>query len=179
MQVNIARGEARAVEAKLIRDAYELWIAKVKSGEVRARGGAEYKAGVVRSYELAWTGRLLQRFGRIKVAELRRAQVQGWVDELVAAGLAAQTVRKLVNALRVMLKWAVRAELIAKHPCDGLEGELMALRANRVDLVERTITVDADRGSYDPRIQTFGKPKSRPARARRASRSSWSRTWRR
>jgi integrase len=204
MQVAIARGEARAVEPTTVREAWELWHAAARSGVVRARGGQEYKPGVLRSYELVFDGRLLKRFGQRKVADLRRPDVQRWVDELVAEGLAAQTVRNQVNALRVLMKWCVREERRNDNPCDGVElpaggtardriappveaiellrcldraddraimataffaglrrGELMALRGCCVDLAARTITVDAERGSYDPRTKTFGPPKSK------------------
>jgi integrase len=55
------------------------------------------------------------------VGRLRRATIQRFVDELVADGLAPQTVRNQVTALRVLLKWCVRQELVAFNPCDGLE----------------------------------------------------------
>jgi site-specific recombinase XerC len=173
---------------------------------------------VLSSYRLTFDARLLVKFGHVKVGELRRRAVQAYVDELVAAGLAAQTIRNIVTALRVLLKWALREELVTTNPCDGLEppsggqarnriappaeaiellgaladpkdratyataffaglrrGELMALRANGVDLVAKTITVDR---AYDPRTQTFGTPKSK-ARARWASPSCSCRTSRR
>ncbi len=121
MQVKVARGEARATGRLAVAEAYKQWIEKVRGGEVRARGGKEYKPGVIRSYELAWTGRLLEVFGRRQVAELRRATIQAAVDAWVAEGLAPQTIRNLTTALRVLLKWCVRTELIAVNPCDGLE----------------------------------------------------------
>jgi integrase len=204
MQVAIARGELSAVEPVTVREAWARWIEAARKGVVRARGGAEYKPGVLRTYELAFEGRLLKRFGHRKVGELRRSDVQRYIDDLVEEGLAAQTTRNMVNALRVLMKWAIREELRRDNPCDGVElpaggstrdriappteaiellraldraddraimataffaglrrGELMALRWCDVDIIRRTITVHAERGSYDPRTKTFGPPKSK------------------
>lgn len=204
MQVNIKNGSYRAAEPVIVRELWEQWIVAARSGVVRTRGGSEYKPGVLRSYELAFTGRLLRSFGQRKVGEVRRAHVQAYVDRLVAEGLAAQTVRNSVTALRVLFKYAIRRELISANPCDGVElpaggtardriedpsgalalvqaltrpddralmataffaglrrGELMALRWKDVDLQAHTITVDAERGSYDPKTKTFGPPKSK------------------
>lgn len=121
MQVKIARGEARAIDPTTIAEAWVLWLDAAKAGVVRSRGGAEYKPSVLRTYELSFEGRLLKEFGRIKVGELRRARVQRYVDGLVAEGLAAQTVRNTINALRVLMKWCVRQELRPDNPCDGVE----------------------------------------------------------
>jgi integrase len=121
MQVSLARGEARASVPTTMRAAYSQWFEKAEAGEVRARGGAQYKPSVLHSYRLSFEGRLLASFGRVKVGELRRSQIQHVVDAWVAEGLAPQTIRNHVTALRVLLKWCVRTELVAVNPCDGLE----------------------------------------------------------
>jgi integrase len=121
MQVKIARGEVRAIDPTTIADAWALWLVKAKAGVIRSRGGELYKPGVIHTYELSFTGRLLDKFGTTKVGALKRVQIQRYVDELIAEPLAAQTVRNNINALRVLLKWCVREELIAVNPCDGLE----------------------------------------------------------
>lgn len=121
MQGRIARGEARAAEPTTIADAYMIWHAKAQAGEVRSRGGTVYKPSVLHGYAITFESRLLPTFGRMKVAELRRVSIQRYVDQLVAEGLAAQTIRNVVTALRVLLKWCVREELIQTNPCDGLE----------------------------------------------------------
>ncbi len=203
VEVKLKNGTLHAAEPTTVAEAWEQWIIAARAGVVRARGGSEYKPGVLRSYELSFQGRLLRSFGRDKVGDIRRARVQRYVDQLVAEGLAAQTVRNTINALRVLFKYAVRSELVRVNPCDGLElpsggtirdriedpsgalrlvqaldraedralmataffaglrrGELMALRWKDVNLLGPTITVDAERGSYDPKTRTFGTPKS-------------------
>ncbi len=120
-QVALARGEIRAVRPTLVREAWADWIERARSGVVRARGGSQYKPGVLRSYEHSFKRRLSGRFGHVKVGELRRTMVQQFVDELVAEGLAAQTVRNQVNTLRVLMRWCIREELRLDNPCDGVE----------------------------------------------------------
>jgi integrase len=121
MQVKIARGEVRAIDPTTIADAWALWLVKAQAGVIRSRGGELYKPGVIHTYELSFKGRLLDQFGTTKVGALKRVQIQRYVDELIAEPLAAQTVRNTINALRVLLKWCVREELIPANPCDGLE----------------------------------------------------------
>jgi integrase len=121
MQTSIKLGTVRVAEPVTVAEAWEQWIYAARAGVVRSRGGGPYKAGVLRTYELNFTGRLLKAFGRSKVAELRRVAIQRYIDKLVAEGLAAQTVRNTINALRVLMKWCVREELILANPCDGLE----------------------------------------------------------
>lgn len=201
MQVKIAKGEARAVDPVTIREAWTLWLDAAERGVVRARGGEAYKPGVLASYSQVFKARPLKRFGSTKVGELRRAAVQRWVDELVAEGLAAQSVRNNVNALRVLMKWCIREELRHDNPCDGVElpsggterdriappaeavellgalavaqdraiyataffaglrrGELMGLRWEDVDLVERVVRV---RQNWDVKTRQLVAPKSK------------------
>lgn len=121
VEVKIKNGTLRAAEPTTVREAWEQWHEKALAGEIRARGGKTYKPGVIRSYKLSFEGRLLKAFGQRKVGDVRRKHVQDFVDKLVAEGLAAQTVRNTVTALRVLMKYAIRKELIATNPCDGLE----------------------------------------------------------
>lgn len=121
MQTRIARGEVRASEPTTVAEAYEFWFAAALAGQIRSRGGTPYKASVLHSYDILFKSRVLPTFGRTKVGELRRVGVQRYVDSLIAEGLAAQTIKNVVVALRVLLKWCVREELIQANPCDGLE----------------------------------------------------------
>src|SRR5688572_12282930 len=69
-QVKIARGEARAVDPRTVREAWALWLVAARKGVIRSRGGAEYKPGVLRTYEQLFESRLLDEFGRVKVGAL-------------------------------------------------------------------------------------------------------------
>src|SRR5215207_194941 len=117
VQVSVKRGEVAAVSSTTVADAWEQWLEGAQQGTVRARGGAAYRPSVLRSYRLAFEGRLLDAFGERKVTELRRRDVQIYVDDLIGDGLAPQTVKNLVNALRVLLRWCVRSDLIVVNPC--------------------------------------------------------------
>src|SRR5829696_3827234 len=109
-QVSVRRGEVAAASSTTVADAWEQWLEGARQGTVRARGGAVYRPSVLRSYRLAFEGRLLDAFGERRVTELRRADVQLYVDGLVGDGLAPQTVRNLANALRVLLRFCVRSD---------------------------------------------------------------------
>ena len=116
----VATGTLTTPASATVREVYAQWLDLAERGVARARGGALYKPGVIVSYRQAFTGRLLAAFGARKVAELRRRDVQAYVDELVAEGLAAQTIRNMVTALRVVLNHAAERELILVNPVIGV-----------------------------------------------------------
>src|SRR5215207_8199002 len=116
VQVSVKRGEVAAVSSTTVADAWEQWLEGARQGTVRARGGAVYRPSVLRSYRLAFEGRLLDAFGALKVTDVRRRHVQVYVDDLVGDGLAPQTVRNLATALRVLFKWCIRSDLIVVNP---------------------------------------------------------------
>lgn len=140
-QDRIARGEVRAAEPRTVSDAYEFWIAAARSGAVRSRGGTTYKPGVLHGYAITFESRLLKEFGRTKVGELRRIAIKRYVDKLIAEGLAAQTVKNIVVALRVLLKWCVEEELILSNPTDGLALPSGGVVRDRVASVSEAITL--------------------------------------
>jgi integrase len=121
MQVKIARGEARAAPPVTVEQA---WQELDRQGArwrhphpwrraVQAERAPRLRAGVPRPADQA-----------VRPREGRRAapaHVQRYVDELVAAGLAASTIRNSVNAMRALMKYCVRTELISANPCAGLE----------------------------------------------------------
>lgn len=153
-QVAIKSGALRAVAPTTVREAYERWLELATAGVLKARGGADYKLSVLRSYRMCWEGRLLRRLGHRKIGELRRVDVQRLVDALVAEGLAAQTVRNYVTAVRVLCRWAVREELLAANPCDGVElpsggvpRDRIASPSEALDLVQAIVDVQ-DRALY-------------------------------
>jgi len=54
---------------------------------------------------------------RISFGRLERGEIQAWVKELSAAGLAPRTVRMCHQILKSILDAAVASRLIAESPC--------------------------------------------------------------
>jgi integrase len=60
---------------------------------------------------------ILPRFENVRIGDITKDDVQQWVNELVASGLAPATVQKLHQLLARVLQEAVDARLIASTPC--------------------------------------------------------------
>jgi Phage integrase, N-terminal SAM-like domain len=68
----------------------------MRSGMVRTRSGDVYKPSAVRSYEAALRDRVLPVLGAKRLADVRRRDVQRFVDELLGEGLDPSTVRNVL-----------------------------------------------------------------------------------
>lgn len=61
-------------------------------------------------------------FGDRALASITEMQVQAFVADLLAKGLAPSTVTKVLGILSQILKAATRNQLIPRNPCDGVVG---------------------------------------------------------
>jgi integrase len=66
-------------------------------------------------------GRIKPRWGAQRVGSVEHGEVQKWVADLVAEGLAPTTVRKIVFVLNGILKTAVKTRRVASNPCSDIE----------------------------------------------------------
>lgn len=73
-----------------------------------------------RSYVSIYRNRVLPTFGKRKVTEVTRADVQAWVIALSAEGLAPQTVHHCYVALKKAFRYAQDDRLISYNPCDSI-----------------------------------------------------------
>ena len=71
-----------------------------------------------RSYVSIYRNRVLPTFGKRKVTEVTRADVQAWVTALHGEGLAPPTVHHRYVALKKAFRYAQDDRLIAYNPCD-------------------------------------------------------------
>jgi Phage integrase, N-terminal SAM-like domain len=69
-------------------------------GGIRNRSGDPYKPSARRSYERAMRLRILPAIGTIRLADLRRPDLQDLVDWLLSEGLDPSTIRCTVLPLR-------------------------------------------------------------------------------
>ncbi len=123
------RGLRRIPTSRTIRAAAEELIEGLHAGTVRNRSGHLYKPSAISSYEEALRRRIIPTFGTARLSELTRADVQGFVDQLLREGLGPSTVRNLVMPLRVIFRRAVVRGEVPLNPCDKLE--LPAVRGRR------------------------------------------------
>jgi integrase len=125
----LSTGGLRAPKPTTVRQAWEAWDAGARAGTVRNRSGDVYKPASLRSYERAMRLRLLPEFGSVRLADLRRADIQEFADGLLADGLDPSTIQVTLLPLRAICRRAVSRGELAVNPCNGLE--LAAVRGRR------------------------------------------------
>lgn len=125
----LARGGLRAPKPVALAEAWASWYQGAKAGAITNRSGDPYKPSALRSYERAMRLRVLSRFGRVKLADLHRSDLQDLADDLLAEGKSPSAVKVTFLPLRAVLGRAVsRGELVV-NTCDGLK--LAAVRGGR------------------------------------------------
>jgi integrase len=115
------RGKLRAPSSETVREAWEAWLARARAGHEPNRSGNPYKPAALRGYERSMRLRVLPAFGHVKLSAVPRADVQAFADRLTDDGASASTVQNTLDPLRVLFRRALRRDLIAVDPTDGLE----------------------------------------------------------
>jgi len=125
----LQKGGLRAPKPTTLEQAWEAWYEGAKAGTVTNRSGDPYKPSALRSYERAMRLRVLPKFGAVRVADLRRPDLQEFADGLLAAKLSPSAIKVTLLPLRAVLRRAVARGELAVNPCDGIE--LAAVRGGR------------------------------------------------
>lgn len=115
-----------------VRDASWLWLEGADSGAIRDRSGRPYKPSTLRGYRQSLQRRVLDEFGAIRLSEVRRADVQAFVDRMLGEGLAAGTIRNTLNPLQALFRHAVRRDLVSVNPTRDLDMPASRGRRERI-----------------------------------------------
>jgi hypothetical protein len=75
-KVDLRRGVLEAPRPLTIASAAESWLTGARSGTIRNRSGHPYKPSAIRGYEQALHDYVLPAFGRTRLSELTRGQLQ-------------------------------------------------------------------------------------------------------
>lgn len=132
MKVDLRRGTVNAPRTHTVDEAAQRWLAGARSGAIRNRSGDEYKPSVIRGYEQVLRDYLLPALGRRRLSDLRRVDVQEFVDDRIAEGMSASTVRNAIMPLRVICRRAMARGDIHVNPTVGLELPAMRGRRDRI-----------------------------------------------
>jgi integrase len=125
--------ERRHSEPSLtLEQAAWLWLEAARTGRVRDRSGHTYKPATLREYARVLRLRVLSEFGSRQLAAIARGDLQGFVDRMLAEGLAASTIRNTVNPLQAIFRHAVRRELAPLNPTRDLELPVARGRRDRI-----------------------------------------------
>jgi integrase len=130
----VGKGSLRVARKTTLRQASEAWLAAVKAGVVRNRSGDLFKPSVIRSYERSLNLHVLPELGGVPVDELRRPDLQGLVDELIADGRSASTAANAIMPVRAIYRRALDRDELAVNPTTGLR--VPAIRSKRANVVD-------------------------------------------
>ena len=125
-------GQLRSPSVVTVEQAAWLWLAAARTGAVRDRSGHLYKPGTLREYGRVLSLRGLPKFGHVRLAELTRADLQGFVDEMLAEGLASSTIRNTIKPFQAIYRHAARRELVAINPTREVDLPVARGRRERI-----------------------------------------------
>lgn len=103
-----------------LRQAADEWQLGAAAGVVRNRSGHPYKPSALRGYEQALRLRILPELGGAKLSEIRRADIQRFVNRMLGEGLDPSTIRNTLLPLRAIYRQAVSMDEVAVNPTTGL-----------------------------------------------------------
>lgn len=129
----VGKGSMRVARKTTLRESWAAWLASARAGVIRNRSGDLYKPSVLRSYEQSMRLHVLEDLGGVPLAELRRADLQLLVDELVGKERSASTVRNALNPVRAVCRRAIDQDEISVNPTTNVR--LPAVRNKKAYVV--------------------------------------------
>jgi integrase len=125
-----AEAQAAAVKGGLRPVAYDKrtlyealldFVAGMEAGAVRPRGRERYKPNTIRSYERAIRLHLRDSgLGRLRPPEIRRSDVQAFVDDLLAR-MSPRTASNAINPLQAFFRREIKEERLTNNPTKGID----------------------------------------------------------
>ncbi|MFL5910101.1 MAG: tyrosine-type recombinase/integrase [Gaiellaceae bacterium] len=117
------------------------------------RSGDPYKPSCLRGYVAALERRIVPALGEIRLADLRRRDVQKLVDRWLEAGVSPSSARNWLMPLRAICRRAISREDLAVNPTSGLELPAVRGRRERIATPEEAEALlralpDADRALW-------------------------------
>ncbi len=119
-QARLQAGTLSAATGPTLAEAAVEFIAGMKTGAVRQRGGHVYKPSAIRGYERDLNKYALLELGSKRISRLQRPELQRWVDALTTPERSPATVRNIVAALRALIGFGELRGWVHVNPCKGL-----------------------------------------------------------
>jgi integrase len=114
-------GMLRAPNGKTLSEAAEAWLRAAERGDIRNRSGRPYKPSTLRGYRQALAERVLPVLGSRRLNAVTTLDLQTLVDNWLAEGQAASTVRNSLKPLQAIYRRARSREGIPINPTHNLE----------------------------------------------------------
>ncbi len=127
--VGLRNGTLRAAGNVTLQQAAEDWLAAAKTGLIRNRSGDPYKPSALRGYEQSLRTRVLPVLGTARLSDIRRSDVQRFINRTMADGHSPSTVRNSLMPLRAIYRHALALDDVAVNPTTGVQ--LPAVRGKR------------------------------------------------
>jgi hypothetical protein len=151
---------AATVEVSKARGEYvPASVGKVTVGELgpawldRQRG--HLKASTLRSYELSWGTHVAQRWGGVRICDVRFSEVQAWVSDM-SARRGPQVVRIAYSVLAWVLDDAMRDRLIASNAARGVKLPKLPPRRNTYLTAAQLQRLADESGRYKSLVLALG-----------------------
>ena len=135
VKVAVRKGIIRPATRQTVAEAAESLVAGMRDGSVLDRTGKPYKPSTCRSYEQALRTYVLPDLGPKALTDVRRADVQAFVDGLRKKGLSPSTIANKLDPVRVIFRRAIRSDLISVDPT--VELDLPSVRGRRDRIASR------------------------------------------
>ena len=118
----LQRGRLISTTRKTLREAAEAWQAgaEAKPPVILTRSGTRYKPSVLRGYEADMRNYVLPDLGGVRLADVRRGDLQELVDRLIGRGLSASKVRNVLMPVRALYRHAIERDDILVNPTSNL-----------------------------------------------------------
>jgi integrase len=113
-------GTLSAHRGPTVAEAVDEFLTGIQSGAIRRSDGHPYKPSTIRNYWRDLRKRVVPMFGTTRLGRLARADVQRWVDDLAAEGLAPSTVHNITASLAAVAGWAEARGYVHVTPCRGI-----------------------------------------------------------
>lgn len=109
-------------DARTLYEALVEFVEGMEDGSVRPRGRERYKPNTVRSYERAVRLHLaVSDLGRLRPIDVRRRDVQAFVDELLRSGISARSASNVLNPILAFYRRGMNRDELAYNPTQGIE----------------------------------------------------------
>ena len=113
---------ARPRDGRMLAGALREFVRGMAAGTVRPKGRERYKPSTMRSYERALRVHVEpSAVAGIKVADVRRRDLQALADELLGRGLSPATVSNVINPIQAFYRRAVDRDELAYNPSERID----------------------------------------------------------
>jgi integrase len=111
-----------ARDGRTLAEALRQFIAGMQAGTVRPKGRERYKPNTTRSYERALRVHIEpSAIAGLRVAEVRRRDVQALADGLLADGMSAGSVGNVLNPIQAFYRWAIDRDELSYNPSERID----------------------------------------------------------